>query len=280
MKIPHLPLLVVLAGCAEPLSLYGEEWDFSTIDPPPGATFSESFQFTSEGAEFRMESSPINVHVLSSVKSEEERDTEVLTPDRHSITITSQSDTITREVFGREERDHSESVLVGKTIIAEFSQTGGWRHRLASGSPTDAEREALLAMDSDGGTLPDEAIRVGDVWTARAEEVLGSFGSFAGGEEIVSGTATMRASQVLSYDGHPCLEIEMLLPDVTVRKDWDSEPHLEMDLQGTSCHSLSTGLELRGEGEGFFLVREMIDGMPSMELKPIQISGSTSLSLP
>lgn len=245
-------------GLSDLFGLTGPRWALHEIEPKVGTIAVDRLDVTSEG--LQRVRSPSEVRQLSvsvpdwvvgklSATVTTERRTKMLSPDRLDVEVLADRSHRRVTVAGEDiENAKESSPLVGKHIVQEYFANEGWSARLAEGDPTDAEREALLDLVSaEGGILPDSPLAVGDVWTVTASKALGDKAFGANDDTTISGMVTNRATELLTIDEQPCLQIESVFQDVRISNDTDEE-HQKTDLHGriSSCFSLETGLELRG----------------------------------
>ncbi len=183
---------------------------------------------------------------------------EALSSDRHRTTYQSKTTSYRRVVLGETEIEGKDWPLVGEPLIVELVD-GRMAVRLETGTPTEAQREALRNLEGTSAVFPDHRVWLGDTWEMGVELSLG-IDLFVDSAILgTSGEAVYRAREVSEAADRPCLLVDART-DVTVRVDAGEDfPGIERGVfqflsEGAACYDLQTGMPLYDSARGWLIV--------------------------
>lgn len=247
-----LPLCVTLAACeaplAETLNLMEPKFLLREGSSPPGTVIETTSTLSMRDGEMVVR----GVRMKVSMEIREMLSLKLLSESDLERTALESRTRMTFTVLGETESEDETDALEGVTLVGQ--KAGGtiaWR--LKEGLPTEAQREAIAGIPASSSYLPGP-VALGETWGIDAEDILGgTSGALASTSGSTGGNGDMTFSALSEYRGIPCAELEFVIQDATFTPVEGSEdPPMTVDLRGTTCVALDSGVELRHSAEGWF----------------------------
>jgi hypothetical protein len=279
----------ILSGCGAKEEV-AEEVDRSQLreyvlngdyELPIGAILRDTMKLTSEDMETRFNLGANEVTGTSTMITRQISEREQLATDKYREILIVNSQRLSLQIAGTNEKIDITDPLQGVAIIAE--KVGGvWGFKLETGFASPEQQAKLDRLNEDdndelGKFYPDHPVKVGDRWPMSQEAIEKLTGN--GDDAKVVGSGTVELKAITQYDGEECAHIlfSFQVTMTSARADANKQT-MQMTMDGESFLSLETYIDRYVGGKGNLTIQQgMEDGIELNINGTYEMLGGTSI---